>query len=99
MRPLLHFVRMKGSRLRAIASYQRQGNDTELEVGSEIPQRKDPSHHSRWLDNDLNFQPSTRVPNQTEIMTTGQVPDPERDDPLLTGTNVRHDVHVERGLL
>ena len=90
---------MKGSRLRTIASYQRQGNDTELEIGSEIPQRKDPSHHSRWLDDGLNLQPSNKVSTQTEIMTSGQAPDPERDDPLLTGINVRHDVHVERGSL
>ena len=54
------------------------------------------SNQGNWKSNGLKFHDESGISRTTEITSTKLEPDPERDEMLLVGISVVHDVDIER---
>ena len=55
-----------------------------------------PSNPHTWIDDNLNLQPKNQISHGIAVSSAKHEPDAERDERLLPGILVSHDVDVER---
>ena len=101
--PLLQALRQKTGHIwmivRSFAVPTQHDHGIQLESGDTRAQKVHPSGHVRWIDNRLDLSSNQNQSRNTAIATSVGGSDPERDDILLMGVNVQHDVRVEHSPL
>ena len=99
LRPLLHALRLRAEHIwiivRSIAVPTQHDHGIQLESGDTRAQKVKLSGHARWIDNSLDFSSNQDSSRGTAAGRSVGGRDPERDDMLLMGVHVRHDVRVE----
>ncbi len=104
LRPLLQALRKKAEHIwiivRSIAVPTQHDHGIQLESGDTTAQKVKLSGRARWIDNNsLDLSSNQNLSRGTTIGTSVGGSNSERDDVLLMGVNVRHDVRVEHSPL
>ena len=103
LRPLLHALRQKAEHIwilvRSIAVPTQHDHGIQLESGDTRAQKVNSSGHARLIDNSLDLSSNQNLSRGIAVATSFGGPCPERDDILLMGVNVQHDVRVEHSPL
>lgn len=90
MRPLLQGIWGKGQVLLTKAQSVTTRQDR-LQLGSDGQKRPktSASHHTKWIDQGLDFHPSNVIPGQRAVTTSVRGQDFNREDIQLLGINVQ----------
>lgn len=97
LRPLLRKVSEHiGNKFFSDRSRTRLGHGIQLKPNYQEAQQKPFGRPSRWIDENLHFQPNKNVSRETAATSVMGGINCERDDTLPGGINVRHDVLIER---
>ena len=91
LRPLAQYISLR------FANNQK-GNRYKIQLDSFGTKAKGikPSNPHTWIDDNLNLRPKNQILHKIAVSSAKLEPDAERDERLLPGILVSHDVDVER---